>query len=326
MQRDGNDAIRIEYQAQESSVRSHRFRHEAMATSFEIIISHPDRTYAEQAAEEAFDELDRLEHELSRYIESSDIARVNAAFVDIPMRIGLETFECLLNCQRIAEATGGAFDVSVGPLLACWCDENGSARIPDAEELVEARRRIGSHLFALQEAGHTITLTEPVELDLGGFGKGYAVDKMAETLRDWGVESALVHGGCSSVVVLDPPPGSDGWPVTIALPCVTGETSNELLLQRCALGSSGLNRGLHIVDPRSGEPVRERRAVWCRVANASLADALSTAFMVMDRVEIENYCSTHTDVSAIVVSEAGETHRIRDRIQRYGEWHGPPGT
>jgi thiamine biosynthesis lipoprotein len=110
-----------------------RFSHEAMATTFEIIIVHEDERYAQQAAAAAFDEVDRLEGELSRFIENSDISRINNLPANQPLRLGLDAFECLQLSRRIYAETNGAFDITIGPLLSCWRNEDGTPRTPSAE-------------------------------------------------------------------------------------------------------------------------------------------------------------------------------------------------
>src|SRR4030043_470951 len=97
-----------------------RFSHQAMATTFEVFIIHEDGRYARQAAQAAFDRLAPLAQQLSRYIENSDISRINNLVVGRSLRIGLDTFECLQISRRIFDQTNGAFDITVGSLMRCW--------------------------------------------------------------------------------------------------------------------------------------------------------------------------------------------------------------
>ncbi|GAH34276.1 unnamed protein product, partial [marine sediment metagenome] len=152
-----------------------RFSHEAMATTFEVIVIYEDDLYAQQAAQAAFDEVDRLEGELSRFTENSDIARINNLTANQPLQLGLEAFECLkLSCRIYAE-TNGAFDITIGSLLACWRNDDGTLRTPSQEELELARQRTGTHFIKLDEDEHTVELlADGVQVDLGGIGKGYA--------------------------------------------------------------------------------------------------------------------------------------------------------
>ncbi|RPJ20477.1 MAG: FAD:protein FMN transferase, partial [Planctomycetaceae bacterium] len=143
-----------------SAVRNiHRFPHRAMATTFEIIIQHEDKLYAQQAANAAFDELDRIEGELSRFIENSDFARINNLPAGRPLPLSLETFQCLEISAEVWAETKGAFDVTVGFLVDCWRDEQKNARTPTPQELEFAREQTGMHLILFDEPTHAVALT-----------------------------------------------------------------------------------------------------------------------------------------------------------------------
>ena len=246
-----------------------RFSHEAMATTFEVIIVHEDERYARQAAMAAFDEVDRLENELSRFLENSDVTRINNAGADQPLQLGLDTFECLKVAERIYAETGGAFDVTIGNLLKCWRNDDGSPRNPSPEEIDIARLHTGTNLLQLNEAEHTIKLSSSgVQIDLGGIGKGYAVDRVAELLRDWSIDVALISGGYSSVLALDAPPKYfrlpitdcrsknrkskienrqliKGWPLTLTNPAGRKEILARPFLRNAALSGSAVQKGGH---------------------------------------------------------------------------------
>jgi thiamine biosynthesis lipoprotein len=299
----------------------HRFPHQAMATTFEILIAHEDAQYAQQAAWEAFGELDNIEAELSRFVENSDISRINNLAASQPLPIGLAAFECLQISARIYDETNGAFDITIGHLLSCWLSENKTARTPSEKELEFARQHTGTDLLKLNETDHTVELlTSPVQIDLGGMGKGYAVDKMAELLRDWSIDTALVHAGFSSVLALGCPSGTKGWPVTFSNPRNRKETLAFLNLRDRALSGSGLQKGRHIIDPRTYQPVEGKLAAWASASTAATADALSTAFMVMSPDDVEQYCLNHSDSLAMVILEKSDKEKQRDNILRFGHW------
>lgn len=285
----------------------HRFAHKAMATIYEIFIINDDATYAQQAAHEAFHELDRLEEELSRFRANSDITRINNLAAHSPLRLSLDTFECLQLAQRISQETKGAFDVTVGPLLRCWLNPDKTLRTPEAKELEDARRNVGMHLLKLDELEHTVTLlASPVHLDLGAIGKGYAVDVMANLLREWEIEIALLHGGRSSVYALGAPPETAGWPLSISNPMRSEQPPMTLHLCNRAVSGSGLQKGRHIIDPRSGQPLAVKRAAWAITPEAAVSDAISTAFMIMTLEEISGYCAQHAETRAIIATTEEE--------------------
>ena len=298
-----------------------RFSHEAMATTFEVIVVHEDARYARQAVAAAFDEVDRLEAELSRFIENSDISRINNLAANQPLQLGLAAFECLQLSYRIYAETNGAFDITIGSLLGCWRGGDGIPRTPSKEELDLARRNTGTHLLKLDEVEHTVELlAAPVRIDLGGIGKGYAVDQMAELLREWGIDNALISGGYSSVLALDGPPGTKGWPLTLSDPGNRKRILARPYLQGRALSGSGLQKAQHIIDPRTARPVKGKRATWASAPDAATADALSTAFMVMAPDEIKKYCLRHPAVLAMVILEEGGKDPQKDKILRFGSW------
>ena len=298
-----------------------RFSHEAMATTFEVIIVHEDERYARQAAVAAFDEVDRIERELSRFIENSDVARINNLPANQSLQLGLDTFECLKIAGRIYAETNGAFDITIGSLLKCWRNENGTPRKPSAQEIDLARLHTGTNLLQLDEAEHTVRLSaSPVQIDLGGIGKGYAVDHVAELLREWSIDVALISGGYSSVLALDAPPGTKGWPLTLTNPAGRKEILARPFLQKAALSGSGVQKGGHIIDPRTIQPVEDRRAAWSSAPDAASADALSTAFMIMGLDEIKRYCTMHPNTLAMVILDKQDESTPEETILRFGAW------
>jgi len=295
-----------------------RFCHEAMATTFEVMVVHEDERYAGQAAAAAFEEVDRLEAELSRFIDNSDVSRINSVHLGERLVLGLATFECLEISRRVYEDTKGAFDITIGSLLKCRRNDKGEARTPRQEELNLARKHTGTDLLALNEDEHTVeVLSEGVQVDLGGMGKGYAVDQMAKLLREWGIEVALIHGGYSSVLALEGPADMKGWPVTMSDPGKGKRTLAKLHLQRRALSGSGVQKGLHIIDPRTSRPIKGRRAAWSSTPDGATGDALSTAFMIMEPDEIEEYCRRHPEALAMMILEEKED---KEKILRFGRW------
>jgi len=281
-----------------------------MATIFEVHAAHPDGHYAAQAAQAAFDLVDRLELDLSRFLPNSDISRVSHLAAGESTRVSPSTLECLVIARHAFTLTRGAFDVSIGTGLT-------SLEL-DADNLVVGAMKGG------------------VRVDLGGIGKGYAVDRMAEMLEEWGLAQALVHGGFSSVLALEPPSGHEGWPLTLSDPSAPSRVLARLSARQTALGASGLRKGDHIVDPRTGEPVRGRRAAWVaaprpeaasadaptgerpRVAAGAITDSLATAFMILSPDEIEALHAHNPGLEAWILPESAGDPREEPRLLHIG--------
>jgi thiamine biosynthesis lipoprotein len=288
-----------------------------MATVFEIVIVHDDAGYAEQCSHEAFRGVDRLEQALSRFVENSDISRINNAPVGEAVRVGIDAFECLEHCVRLSAATNGACDVTMGLLSEYWSGVEASGHAPASDRLAEIRQGIGMQQIELDPGQNTVTRrADRVSIDLGGYGKGHAVDRMADVLDDWGISSALLHGGTSSVLALGAAPGQRGWPVTLRDPSAPDQVIERFHLRRSAMSGSGLGKGHHIIDPRTARPATETRAAWTVTKTAAASDALATAFMILSPEEIRAYCDRHQETLAVVLradaAGAGDVLRFGD--------------
>lgn len=294
----------------------HIFTHPSMGTTFRLALAGVEAKYAEQASWAAFDLLDEIAKALSHRIEYSDISRINAAPPGQAVRVEPTTWECLQAARRMHEATGGAFDITAAGVLAWWAEQGeGAAEAAGPEQYDEIRRRAGMAGVLADPLAHSVTLArERMRIDLGGIGKGYAVDRMAEILRDWSIDRALIDAGQSTALALGSAGAFGGWPVVLRDPRDGRTVFGRLGLQGRAIAGSGIEvHGRHILDPRSGRPVLGRLSSWAMAADATTADALSTAFMVMSLDEIEQYCRRDPQASAMVLAEDGQ-------LARFGQW------
>ena len=276
-----------------------RFAHDAMACTFELYLVEEDAKYAWQAAEAAFAEADRLEQELSRFVPTSDVARINALPPGQSLRVGIDAFECLQQAIRLYVETGGAFDVTFGSEI-------------DHERQSESERFPTMHLLECDARLHDVTVRAAgVQIDLGGIGKGYAIDQMVTTLRDWSIAAGLIHAGQSSAYALGSPPQAACWRVALRDPATHEQTLGSIELKDAALSGSGrLLHGEHIIDPATGRPVGGVSGAWARAASAAVSDALATAFMVMPPEQVERYCRQHADVAAILAPQGARQREL----------------
>ena len=237
-----------------------------MATRFEILLHGANPAALRAAGEEALDEVAHLEARLSLYRPASEIARVNALAARQPVRVSPPVFQLLRQAQQLHQETGGAFDITIGPLVRCWGFMGGQGRLPEPKELEEARALVGMRHVILDEKDFSVRFDRAgLILDLGAIGKGHAIDCAARLLRECGVSSALLHGGTSTTYALGAPPDAETWQVAVAAaPDVPGRTPplqtvlrlrDEALSVSAVWGRSfeagGRTYG-HVLDPRTG--------------------------------------------------------------------------
>ena len=342
----------------------------AMATRFEIVL-HGDNPAALRAAgEAALDEIDRLEAQLSLYRPSSEIAHLNRRAAQGPVRVTPSLFALLEHARKLHVESGGAFDITIAPLVRCWGfmggsgvtfqvvgqasrpalrerlalgansagetpgaaggtptplpEQSRSGRLPDPAELAEARAKVGMELVRLDAENFTVQFArEGVMLDLGAIGKGYAIERAAEVLREAGVTSALLHGGTSTVYGLGQPPGAKVWKVAVA-PKEGADKLNRLKglneLNTCVVPlrdealsvsavwgkffqTEGRTFG-HVLDPRTGQPVAGAVLAAVVLPSATETDALSTALLVRGTEGHEAIAKLRPDLRTVLVTEA----------------------
>jgi len=268
----------------------------AMATRFELVLHGGNSTALRAAGEEALDEIDRLENQLSLYRPASEIAQINARAAHEAVRVTPEIFALVQHAQRLHGETGGAFDITVAPLVHCWGFMGGSGRMPTTEEVAGAQARVGMSQVQLDPENRTVRFArEGVMLDLGAIGKGYAVERAANFLREAGVESGLIHGGTSTVYAIGHPPDSEFWKVAIETPPAvvdvkgfpelpTVSLRDEAMSVSAMWGRSFQADGTtfgHVIDPRTGQPVNHSLLSVVVLPSATETDALSTALLTL---------------------------------------------
>ncbi len=266
------------------------FSHPAMATTFSLYLYSRDRDRAQAAADEAFEEVDRIEQMLSNYRESSELSRVNRDAGTKPVTVDPEMMDFLRQSAHWSAASDGAFDITVGRLMKAWGFYAHAGKVPDPAELRALRSETGWEKVELDEQARTVHFAAPgVELDPGGIGKGFAVDAAVRVLRADGVKAALLSAGSSTVYALGAPPKRAGWRIVEKGPLPIEQTLSVITLRDQSLSSADCSQKhffadghmyCHIMDPRTMRPVEERIQVSVTDPSATASDALSNVLFV----------------------------------------------
>lgn len=304
-----------------------------MATRFELVLHGGEEAALRAAGEEALDEIARLEDELSYFRPMSQIYRLNQEAAQRPVRVTPWLFRLLQHARRLTQETDGTFDITVAPLMRCWGFYAREGRVPEPEELAEARGRVGMNLVELNEADSTVSFARAgVELDLGSIGKGYAVERAGEQLREAGVTSALLHGGTSTVLAIGAPPDTSHWRIALdhpdqhaarstqhapsasAPPWATVTLRDESLSVSAVWGKSftAADKGYgHVIDPRTGQPTEGALLAAIVLPSATESDALSTMLLTLGPDGFEQTASLRQGMRALVAGSGTERTALR---------------
>ncbi|MDW8105113.1 MAG: FAD:protein FMN transferase [Armatimonadota bacterium] len=273
--------------------RLHRYQYSQMAMGVQVTITlyAPDQATAERACAAAFERIAEIEQIASDYRPDSELMRLCAQAGGAPVRVSEELFTLLQRAQALAQRTGGAFDITVGPYVQLWRRARRTGQFPTGEELREARGRVGYDKIVLDERERTVRLLVPgMRLDLGGIAKGYALDCALRVLQQHGVHHALLEAGGDIVAGLAPP-GTAGWRIRVEN---AAPERQWVYLARGAISSSGDTeqyvehegkRYSHIVDPRTGWGLTTRVAATVIARDGITSDSLATALCVLGKQE-----------------------------------------
>jgi thiamine biosynthesis lipoprotein len=278
----------------EATLQRFEFAETEMGLPFRIVLYAKDTATAQHASDAAFARIKQLNDILSDYDGDSELSQLSrTSGSGKAVKVSDDLWNVLSMAQYFSEKSGGAFDVTVGPVVNLWRNARRTKQLPDPVKLEKARQAVGYQKMKLNAKQHTVELLVPgMRLDVGGIGKGYALDEAMKVLKMNGVSRALVSGG-GDMAVSKPPPGKDGWKIELG-EVETNAAKEFVIIKNCGLATSGDmfqrleidgKRYSHIVDPRTGIGLTDHSLVTVIAPNAMTADAASKPVSVLGPVE-----------------------------------------
>jgi FAD:protein FMN transferase len=271
-----------------SSLHDVREVHYQMGTFLELTLWHSEDDAAKQLIREAVGEVHRLEEVLSNFDPESDISRFNRLAGKGTTTLAPDLYEILKIALLLSAKTAGYFDVTVGPLVELWRESLSSGFLPSREAVTRTRTLVGYGKLKLAGSGAAELLAPEMKIDLGGIGKGYAVDRVANLLKAARVISGLINFGGSSIYAIGAPPGQHGWKIGIQ---GTDEKLRGIIyLRDMALSTSGSmghswmiggKRYGHLINPKNGMPMIQARMATVITPSATIAEALTKPLVIL---------------------------------------------
>ena len=292
-------------------MQRYKFEQIQMGVPFKIALYARDKTTANKAATAAFARIAQLNAIMSDYDSNSELMRLcRLSGPGKPVKVSRELQHVLVRSLALSKQTGGAFDVTVGPLTKLWRRAHRQKKLPDPKRLAAARQLVGHRLVRIdQRAGTAELLKQGMRLDLGGIAKGYAADEALAVLRLHGISRALIDGS-GDIVVGDPPPGQHGWRIGIAPLKPNGPPSRFVHLKNTSIATSGDafqyveiggKRYSHIIDPKTGLGLTGRSSVTVIAADGITADSLASAVNVLGSKHGLRLIATTKHAAAMIV-------------------------
>ena len=313
------------------SSRAHVFHRScfAMNTRFSMVLVEIDSEKAESLANAAELELRSHEHIMSRFDPESPVSDLNRRAMKHAVHPPNELWEILTLCRHYWKHTDGAFDITLWPLNSLWRMRLAQGEEPTEEAIAEARQQTGMQRLRFNDRAQTVQFQSAgMSIDLGGFGKGFALERLAGSLRTEGVERAFLSFGESSITVLGTHPHGPSWPVGITNMFDPSQTVHTFHLQNASLSSSGtapFNRTGHarvfgqIIHPHTGHPIEGFRTLSVASPSGIEAEVLSTALLVTPEQKRAAVLSEFSAISAIEIVYYSREGDFVPRIQwQYG--------
>jgi len=282
-----------------------------MGTLCEVRVYHDDRTEARVAAIAALDAMADVDDLLSNYKPESELSTLNREAARAPFHASAALFDFVQQCAGYHDATQGAFDPTVGPLVRAWGFMTTNPARPSPAVIADAKSRSGFDKVTIDAIARTIAFrTAGMEIDPGGIGKWYAVDKAVDVLKQHGIRSALVSTGGSTLFAIGAQPGRAAWSVAVNNPNDPANPFALIDLRDTSLSTSGTSqravqiggrRHGHLFDPRTGEPVEDTCQATVVAPTGTESDALTKAAFILPRETVRQLFESRTGVHALRV-------------------------
>lgn len=299
-----------------------------MGVEFEVVLHAPDEALAKKAMSAAFARVAELDKRLSDYDPESELSRLGAGSPSTePLAVSEDLWEVLSVSQRLSEQSGGAFDITVGPLTKLWRRARRQKELPAREQIAKALESVGFKHLELDASRHTAQLKRPaMRLDAGGIAKGYAADEALEKLRELGITRALVRAS-GDISAGDPPPGEKGWKIGLAPLEPDQPPERFILLKNGAVSTSGDSRQhlvvdgkrySHLIDPRTGYGISGRSSVSVIAPRGIDADSIASAVSILGPEKGLELVEAMPGAAALVIIEQ-EREQKAFRSRRFQE-------
>jgi len=309
-----------------------RFEYEEphMGTKFRIVLYSPSKETADKVAKAAFARVGELNRIMSDYSPDSELMQLCKKFekgFQWPEKVSDELFFVLQKANEVSELSGGAFDVTVGPVVKLWRQARKDRRLPETETLKATLQKVGYKNIEFDTKAKTVRLkVAGMLLDLGGIAKGYAADEGLRVIETFGIKSALVAAS-GDIAVSKAPPGRDGWRIDIE-PLPGSKDARQLVLVDAAVSTSGDSeqfveiagvRYSHVVDPATGIGLKGRRSVTVVARRGIDADSLTKMASILPADKAIEKIETLEGTAALIVVklEKGEEVKRSSRFKRF---------
>lgn len=308
--------------------------HDAMGTTFDVAAYGADGEFLAAVVNEIFEDIDRLEQQMSKFRYDSEISHINRNAARHSLMVEPKLFGLIQYALGVSKETFGAFDVTIGPLMKSWGFFRQDGRIPGPAEIAQILKSTGHEHVKTDAAARTVWFDkEQVELDLGAIAKGHAIDRAVETLRAYGVTSALVSSGMSSIYALGSPPGERAWEIKLRDPFDAARVADTILLKNCSISTSGNyvrffkldgKTYSHIMNPATGWPAEGMLSTAVASVDTTESEALSTALYVLGPERAAQILAARPNLSVVYYQPAAAPDTFKRVVARSSSFALPP--